>query len=64
MKSKQVIQYTCDYCKKKLIRKQAMITHELRCTHSPVNQRPCLECKYLDKSSASTTDDAVTVVKG
>jgi hypothetical protein len=40
--------YKCDFCKKELKRKHAMINHELQCNNNPINQRPCLDgCKYL-----------------
>jgi len=36
--------YKCDFCKKELKRKHAMINHEIRCNNNPVNNRPCLNC--------------------
>lgn len=36
--------YKCDFCKKELKRKHAMINHEIRCNNNPLNNRPCLNC--------------------
>jgi len=36
--------YKCDFCKKELKRKHAMVNHEIRCNNNPVNNRPCLNC--------------------
>lgn len=42
--------YKCDFCKKELKRKHAMVNHELKCNNNPQNQRPCLNgCKHLEK---------------
>jgi hypothetical protein len=40
--------YRCDFCRKELKRKHAMVSHELRCYANPVNYRPCLICEHLD----------------
>lgn len=40
--------YTCDFCKKKLFRKHAMIKHEEGCENNPKNKIACLQgCAYL-----------------
>lgn len=40
--------YKCDFCKKELKRKHAMVRHEERCSGNPVNQRPCLNCQHFE----------------
>lgn len=47
MKEKIVTQYSCDFCKKKLIKKDAMVLHELSCVFNPINIQPCMNCRYL-----------------
>lgn len=42
--------YGCDFCKKKLFAKHAMIKHEDNCPNNPKNHRPCLSCKHLDRA--------------
>ena len=40
--------YKCDFCGKKMQRKHAMIEHEKKCSHNPLNKRKCLEfCENL-----------------
>ncbi len=42
--------YKCDFCKKELKRKHAMINHELKCNCNPINFRACTNgCKFLDR---------------
>ncbi len=45
--------YKCEFCKKELKRKHAMVTHELRCSGNPINKRPCLYCQHLDRKEIS-----------
>lgn len=41
--------YKCDFCKKELKRKHAMVDHESKCGANPINHRPCLNgCVHLD----------------
>ena len=40
--------YKCDFCKKELKRKHAMIKHEEICNNNPVNKRPCLSCQNFE----------------
>jgi hypothetical protein len=44
-------QYGCDFCKKKLFAKHAMIKHEDNCLNNPKNKRPCLSCKHMDRAT-------------
>lgn len=44
-----VTQYGCDFCKKKLIVKSAMIRHEDNCLNNPKNIRPCLSCDHMER---------------
>lgn len=42
--------YKCDFCKKELKRKHAMVNHETQCNFNPINLRPCLNgCKHLER---------------
>jgi len=41
--------YKCDFCKKELKRKYAMVKHEIKCFHNPVNFSPCFNCSNLEK---------------
>lgn len=42
--------YKCDFCKKELKRKHAMVNHEIKCNGNPENYRPCFNnCKYLER---------------
>lgn len=44
--------YKCDFCKKELKRKHAMISHEKKCMNNPDNFRPCLHnCNFLERKS-------------
>jgi len=36
--------YKCDFCKKELKRKHAMINHEIKCHNNPENNRKCFNC--------------------
>ena len=44
----RVTLYVCDFCNKKLQVKGAMQRHEERCNKNPANDRPCLNCPYLE----------------
>jgi hypothetical protein len=48
MKAKDVTVYICDYCKKKLFRKYAMVNHELLCDKNPINNKACFGCIHLE----------------
>lgn len=39
--------YKCDFCKKKLQRKHAMIKHEKHCTRNPKNRSACSGCVFM-----------------
>lgn len=42
--------YKCDFCKKELKRKHAMINHELKCSRNPLNFRACMNgCAFLER---------------
>lgn len=43
--------YGCDFCKKKLFVKHAMLKHEDNCLNNPKNIRPCLSCKNLERET-------------
>ncbi len=47
MKSKICTIYSCDFCKKRLIRKQAMEKHEEFCFMNPVNTPACQGCEFI-----------------
>lgn len=47
--TKNVTIYQCDFCKKKLYRKHAMVKHEDLCNNNPKNFKACMDCKYLEK---------------
>ena len=53
--------YKCDYCKKTLFRKHAMIHHETYCKSNPNNVRACGACIHLEKTQinylSKYTDD-------
>jgi len=40
--------YKCDFCKKELKRKHAMISHESKCDQNPINQKACHFCEHLE----------------
>jgi hypothetical protein len=40
--------YKCDFCKKELKRKHAMINHELKCDENPANKKACHFCEHLE----------------
>lgn len=49
---KNVTLYKCDFCKKELKRKHAMVNHELSCSQNPINHRACLNfCIHLEQKS-------------
>jgi hypothetical protein len=39
--------YTCEHCKKYLVRKSAMVNHEFNCTYNPKNHVACIGCKFI-----------------
>jgi len=41
--------YQCEFCKKKLYRKHAMLKHEDLCNNNPKNFKACMDCKFLEK---------------
>ncbi len=41
--------YKCDFCKKELRRKHAMVNHECKCDKNPKNEKACWLCKYCKK---------------
>jgi hypothetical protein len=46
MKVKMVQQFGCDFCKKKMYRRDAMVTHEKHCTMNP--DRYCRMCDKVE----------------
>jgi len=42
--------YQCDFCKKKLFLKHAMVKHEDLCLSNPKNFKDCMECTHLEKT--------------
>ena len=48
--------YKCDFCKKELKRKHAMVKHETECFNNPLNFRPCQTCRYLEKQNDGDTE--------
>lgn len=40
--------YKCDFCKKELKRKHAMIKHERLCERNPENAKVCHFCEHLE----------------
>ena len=41
--------YYCEFCKKELKRKHAMVNHESKCRNNPTNYQPCFNCKYFQE---------------
>ena len=41
--------YSCDFCKKRMVRKHAMIKHEPSCYSNPENKPACSDCKFLEE---------------
>lgn len=41
--------YQCDHCSKKMVRRKAMINHELMCYNNPENKSACNNCLFLKK---------------
>ncbi len=42
--------YKCDFCKKELKRKHAMVNHEEKCNSNPLNFRACTNgCTFLQR---------------
>jgi hypothetical protein len=40
--------YKCDFCKKELKRKHAMVKHEELCLNNPINSKACMNgCEFL-----------------
>ena len=39
--------FQCDFCKKKLFRKHAMVKHEDWCTYNPKNFSACSGCAFI-----------------
>jgi hypothetical protein len=39
--------YSCDFCKRKMFRKHAMINHEQYCGSNPKNWRACSACDFM-----------------
>lgn len=40
--------YQCDFCNKKLFRKNAMVNHEIKCSKNPKNIRACFDCVHCE----------------
>ena len=40
--------YSCEFCKRKMFVKHAMIKHEQWCNSNPVNSRACSGCEHLE----------------
>lgn len=41
--------FQCDFCDKRLFRKNAMINHELVCSQNPINKDACLGCSFCQE---------------
>lgn len=41
--------FQCDFCDKRMFRKNAMINHELVCSQNPVNKDACLGCAFCQE---------------
>jgi len=58
MKQKNVTQYSCDFCSKKLFRKPVMIRHESECGNNPDNFSKCIQCEFCNKEQRNFTIDS------
>lgn len=38
--------FQCDFCDKRLLRKNAMVNHEHRCSRNPINKDACAGCAF------------------
>lgn len=38
--------FQCDFCDKRLFRKNAMVNHEFICSQNPINKDACLGCSH------------------
>ena len=50
--------YQCDFCDKRLFRKDAMERHEVVCSHNPVNYDMCHGCNNCEQYSKTITVDS------
>lgn len=48
---KNVTVYKCEFCKKTLFRKHAMIRHEKFCESNPENSKACSGCMFLEEET-------------
>lgn len=48
MTEKQVTIYCCDFCRKYMLRKNAMERHQKYCAKNPANKHACFGCKHLE----------------
>jgi len=46
--------YKCDFCKKEMKRKHAMINHEYSCNENPANKKACHFCEHLEEVKKET----------
>jgi hypothetical protein len=59
MKRKQVWQYSCDFCGKRMYSAASMSTHEKRCTLNP--NRECAMCRLFGNGKHDLTDLRATM---
>ena len=43
--------YSCEFCKRKMFVKHAMVKHEHLCNSNPENLRACVGCQYLENTT-------------
>jgi len=48
--------YQCDFCKKRMLVKHAMIKHEENCYSNPKNQSKCSGCVHLEEIEITYTN--------
>lgn len=41
--------FQCDFCDKRLFRKNAMVSHEFVCSQNPINKDACLNCSFCQE---------------
>jgi len=47
--------FQCDFCDKRLFRKNAMVNHEHACSQNPINEDACLGCSYCQEVEKEIT---------
>jgi hypothetical protein len=49
--------YQCEFCKRKMYRKHAMLAHEVKCTYNPENIAKCSGCDFIKEIETTYTVD-------